>query len=159
MPPPGSQSAAASFSNSSRGPSNFQFNPRDADDIFAELFGSTPFGFESMGRGKSTGFQTGGGGHFSGFGGNEGVHRMHAEGASSASGGQPRKPPPVETKLPCSLEELYNGTTKKMKISRTVLRPNGYLLFHILKSLDFCRILNSLKKRRSAVLFAMDKCS
>lgn len=126
MPPPGSQSAA-SFPNSSRGPSNFQFNPRDADDIFAEFFGSTPFAFDSTGRAKSMRFQTDGAGTFGGFGGSDGVHRTHADGVSSTSGGQPRKAPPVETKLPCSLEELYAGATKKMKISRNVLRPHGRL--------------------------------
>lgn len=126
MPPPGSQSAAP-FPNSSRGPSNFQFSPRDADDIFAEFFGSTHFAFDPTGHGKSMRFQTDGAGTFGGFGGSDGIHRTHADGVSSTSGGQPRKAPPVETKLPCSLEELYTGATKKMKISRNVLRPHGRL--------------------------------
>ncbi|CAD5178177.1 unnamed protein product [Musa acuminata subsp. malaccensis] len=34
---------------------------------------------------------------------------------------QPRKAAPVEKRLPCSLEDLYKGTAKKMKISREVL--------------------------------------
>ncbi|ONK58933.1 uncharacterized protein A4U43_C08F1230 [Asparagus officinalis] len=126
MPPPGSQSAT-SYANSSRGPSNFQFNPRDAEDIFAEFFGSSPFGFESMGRAKSMRFQTDGGGTFGGFRGADGAHRTHTDGASSTSGVQLRKAPPVESKLPCSLEDLYTGSTKKMKISRNVIRPNGRL--------------------------------
>ncbi|KAK9096418.1 hypothetical protein Sjap_021915 [Stephania japonica] len=69
IPPPGS------FNNGSSDGS--KFNPRNAEDIFAEFFGS----------GKMP---------------------------------QPRKPPPVETMLPCSLEELYSGSTRKMKISRNV---------------------------------------
>ncbi|CAI0416891.1 unnamed protein product, partial [Linum tenue] len=51
------------------------FNSRNAEDIFAEFFGSSPFGFES--------------------------------------------------KLSCTLEELYSGSTRKMKISRTVVDSHG----------------------------------
>lgn len=81
--------------------------PRDAEDIFTEIFGSTnPFGFESMNRAKSTRFQ--------------------ADGSGSAA--RPWKAPAVERKLACSLEELYHGTEKKMNISRNVMQPNGYKL-------------------------------
>ncbi|CAI0385325.1 unnamed protein product, partial [Linum tenue] len=53
------------------GEEGLKFNPRNADDIFAEVFGqSSPFG---------------------------------------------------ENNLHCSLEELYKGTTKKMKISREIV--------------------------------------
>ncbi|CAL9763056.1 unnamed protein product [Musa acuminata subsp. burmannicoides] len=38
---------------------------------------------------------------------------------------QPRKAAPVEKRLPCSLEDLYKGTAKKMKISREVLDASG----------------------------------
>lgn len=126
MPPPGSHSGTP-FANGSSGPSNFRFNPRDAEDIFAEFFGSSPFGFESMGRAKSTRFQTDGGGT---FGGTENTFKSNTRGAG-ASGGQPQKAPPAESKLTCSLEELYTGSTRKMKISRNVMRPNGYTLFQI----------------------------
>lgn len=37
----------------------------------------------------------------------------------------PRKAPAIENKLPCSLEELYKGTTKKMKISREIVDISG----------------------------------
>lgn len=33
---------------------------------------------------------------------------------------QQQQEPPIEHSLPCSLEELYKGSTRKMKISRTV---------------------------------------
>lgn len=36
-----------------------------------------------------------------------------------------RKAAPVENKLPCSLEELYKGSKRKMKISRIVLDGTG----------------------------------
>ncbi|CAO2149490.1 unnamed protein product [Urochloa humidicola] len=35
------------------------------------------------------------------------------------------KAPAIETKLPCSLEELYKGTTKKMRISREIIDASG----------------------------------
>ncbi|CAI0461065.1 unnamed protein product [Linum tenue] len=78
-------------------PSSFRFNPRSADDIFAEVFGqSSPFG--------------GMGGRSYGEGGGGSMHQS-----------APRKAGPIENKLPCSLEELYKGTTKKMKISREIV--------------------------------------
>lgn len=46
------------------------------------------------------------------------------EGASMSSQ-VPRKAATIEKRLPCSLEELYKGTTKKMKISREILDASG----------------------------------
>ncbi|GFP81498.1 Dnaj homolog subfamily b member 13 [Phtheirospermum japonicum] len=101
MPPPGSTETQNGF------------NPRNAEDIFAEFFGSSPFGFGSSGTGWSTRFSSdGGGGRNSSDG--TGVNML-------------KKPPPVETKLPCGLEELYAGSTRKMKISRQVVDANGRL--------------------------------
>lgn len=37
----------------------------------------------------------------------------------------PRKEPPIDKKLPCTLEDLYKGTTKKMKISREICDASG----------------------------------
>ncbi|AED93459.1 unnamed protein product [Arabidopsis thaliana] len=118
MPPPGSTG------NNGRAGG---FNPRNAEDIFAEFFGSSPFGFGSAGGpGRSMRFQSdGGGGMFGGFGGgNNGsennIFRTYSEGTPA-----PKKPPPVESKLPCSLEELYSGSTRKMKISRSIVDANG----------------------------------
>ncbi|CAI9769702.1 unnamed protein product [Fraxinus pennsylvanica] len=37
----------------------------------------------------------------------------------------PRKAPPIEQTLPCNLEELYKGTTKRMKISREIADASG----------------------------------
>ncbi|CAL5321415.1 unnamed protein product [Camellia sinensis] len=113
MPPPGS-SGSSGFPNG--------FNPRNAEDIFAEFFGSSPFGFGSAGVGRSTRFQSDGGGMFGGFGGSENVFRTYSDGCA------PKKPPPIESKLPCSLEELYNGSTRKMKISRKAMDANGWLM-------------------------------
>lgn len=37
----------------------------------------------------------------------------------------PRKEAPVQQNLPCNLEDLYKGTTKKMKISREIADSSG----------------------------------
>lgn len=114
MPPPGSASGG-----------DFHFNPRNAEDIFAEFFGSSPFGFGSM-RAKSMRYQPESNGFFGGFGGGESVFRSYSEGVGgAAAGGQLRKAPAVESKLSCSLEELYTGSTRKMKISRNVIDAHG----------------------------------
>ena len=46
-------------------------------------------------------------------------------GGGSMNHGAPRKAPPIENRLPCSLEELYKGTTKKMKIFREIADISG----------------------------------
>lgn len=109
---------------SSNGAGDFHPKHRNAEDIFAEFFGSSPFEYASMGRTKSMRFQSDGGGMFGGFGGGENGFRSCNGGGRSVGGGQ-RKAPAVESKLPCSLEELYTGSTRKMKISRNVLKPSG----------------------------------
>ncbi|CAI0461064.1 unnamed protein product [Linum tenue] len=97
VPPPNAASGASYFSGG--------FNPRSADDIFAEVFGqSSPFG--GMGGSRGTRFPSA----FFGEGGGGSMHQS-----------APRKAGPIENKLPCSLEELYKGTTKKMKISREIV--------------------------------------
>ncbi|KAK6927439.1 Chaperone DnaJ, C-terminal, partial [Dillenia turbinata] len=110
MPPPGS----ASFGFSG-------FNPRNAEDIFAEFFGTSPFAFGSSKHGKSMRFRSSDGGSFGAF--SDSTHRSYSEGNFQS----PRKPPPVESKLPCTLEELYTGSTRKMKISRNAVDANGRL--------------------------------
>ncbi|KAF9614757.1 hypothetical protein IFM89_020611 [Coptis chinensis] len=125
-PPPGSPSGSG-FPFGSSASNDFRFNPRNAEDIFAEFFGSSPFGFGSTGPGRSMRFQSDNGGMFGGFGGggSENVFRSYNEGMGA---GMPRKPLPVETKLPCTLEELYSGSTRKMKISRNAVNSNGRLV-------------------------------
>ena len=74
---------------------SFKFNPRDADDIFSEFFASGG----SAGVGK---------GHF-----RNNNHNIYGAEVN-------RKAAPVESKLLCTLEELYKGTRRKMRISRSV---------------------------------------
>lgn len=82
------------------GPAGFQ----SADDLFREFFGSSGFG--GMGGGM------GGGQSFPAF---------------SHGGRSMRKQPDTEVNLNLSLEELYTGVTKKLKITRNVARADGGL--------------------------------
>lgn len=108
-PPPGNESSSG-------------FN-RSAEDIFTEFFGSSPLNFGSSGAGRSKRFSSDGGGSgpFAGFSGD-----FNFRTRSERTTYMPKKPSPVETKLLCSMEELYSGSTRKMKISRTVMDPNAY---------------------------------
>ncbi|KAL7752359.1 Molecular chaperone (DnaJ superfamily) [Sorochytrium milnesiophthora] len=85
------------------------FRPSPADDIFRTFFGqSSPFG---MGMDEHFDHMPGGFGGFGGFGG--------------AGAPFPKKAAPpksvVSRQLPLTLEELYTGTTKKLKITRRTL--------------------------------------
>ncbi|WVZ93236.1 hypothetical protein U9M48_039234 [Paspalum notatum var. saurae] len=99
------------------------------DDIFAEFFGSTPFTYCNTAGGGGTGGNTRGSRQppppppawDSGFG--RSYRRDKGGGAASSSTMAP--PLPVESRLACTLEELYVGVTKKMRISRNVVDANG----------------------------------
>ncbi|CAL1357291.1 unnamed protein product [Linum trigynum] len=96
------------------GDSKFRFNPRDAEDIFAEFFG---------GSGGAGGGGVGGCG-----GGGSGRSHHHHNHNNRRNGETPgnhhhqgnKKAPAIESKLACSLEDLYKGARRKMKISRNV---------------------------------------
>ncbi|XP_022768208.1 dnaJ homolog subfamily B member 1-like [Durio zibethinus] len=92
---------------------SFRFNPRNADDIYEELFGGEANVGGGGGRGNR-GFREGYFSNNNGYGS-----------GSSSSNGEMRKAASVENVLPCSLEDLYKGAKKKMKISRNVLDPSG----------------------------------
>ncbi|KAL2484573.1 DNAJ heat shock family protein [Abeliophyllum distichum] len=54
-----------------------------------------------------------------------GLNGGKGKGGSGRGGGKLKKAAPLENKLSCSLEELYKGSKRKMKISRTVLDDSG----------------------------------
>ncbi|KAF0917587.1 hypothetical protein E2562_020958 [Oryza meyeriana var. granulata] len=122
QPPPGAGGpGASSFYPGGAHSTSFHFNPRSADDIFAEFFGFRG-PFSSMG---GSGSMRGdprfpgsmfGNEYFSSRFGGEGSTSMHQP---------PHKPPPIENKLPVSLADLYKGVTKKMKISREIIDSSG----------------------------------
>ncbi|KAL3615107.1 hypothetical protein CASFOL_040768 [Castilleja foliolosa] len=121
VPPPDAAGGpnGPTFFQTGGGPNVFQFNPRNANDIFAEFFGSSsPFG--GMGGGTRSGFR------FSNsmFGDDDNM-MFSSFGDSQPMSSGPRKAPPIERTLPCSLEELYKGTSKKMKISREIADASG----------------------------------
>ena len=92
---------------------SFRFNPRDADDIYEELFGADANGGGGGGKGNR-GFREGYFRNNNGYGS-----------SSSSTNGEMMKAAAVENVLPCSLEELYKGVKKKMRISRNVFDPSG----------------------------------
>ncbi|KAK7246454.1 hypothetical protein RIF29_41322 [Crotalaria pallida] len=130
MPHP--DTAGASFFHTGNGPTTFRFNPRNADHVFAEFFGcSSPFGGMGVGRGGC-----GGGGCGRGMMGGSWVSRSFggmfrddmfssAREGKPMNQGPPRKASPIENTLPCSLEELYKGTTKRLKITREIMDARG----------------------------------
>ncbi|XP_078429092.1 uncharacterized protein LOC144701221 [Wolffia australiana] len=121
VPPPGA--GGPSYYSSGDGQTAYHFNPRNAEDIFAEFFGfSNPFG----GGGGPAGMR--GGSRFGGMPsmfGDDVFGSMFRGGEGPMPSQQPRKAAPIEKNLPCSLEDLYKGTTKKMKISRDILDASG----------------------------------
>lgn len=116
FPPPGAGGFSEAAAGGGGGPTSFRFNPRSADDIFSEFFGFTsPFGDI-------------GGSRMGGSGLPRGIFAEDIFASMRGGGGEgsvPRKAPPIERTLPCGLEDLYKGTTKKMKISRDVIDSSG----------------------------------
>ena len=98
------------------------FDPRD---LFSHIFGTSDanFAFNQFGDGFS-GFSSSGGfpGMSFSFGGSPGMKSSFRSGGMNGgfdnSQQEMPKDPDVERKLPISLIDLYNGTTKKLKIIR-----------------------------------------
>ncbi|KFK40859.1 hypothetical protein AALP_AA2G050800 [Arabis alpina] len=90
----------------------FQYYPRDAEDIFAEFFGASGEIFGG-GGGVRRNFENGGSRFRSADAGSQTSRKAPAN----------RKAPAIESKLACTLEELYKGGRRKMRISRVV--PDG----------------------------------
>ena len=94
------------------------FGGKDPFSAFGGSFGGGPFQFG--GPSMSHSFQ---------FGGDEGMD-FTPSGGSAFMGGMKRpraarQDPPIEYPLGVTLEELFTGCTKKMKISRRVVNPDG----------------------------------
>ncbi|KAM7254686.1 hypothetical protein ACFE04_019927 [Oxalis oulophora] len=133
VPPPGAAATggegfpagATFFQTGDGGPTSFRFNTRNPDDIFAEFFG-----FGSGGGGGGNGMRGTTRTSFGGanmFGGDD-IFSQFGEARGMGHQQAPRKAPPIEQPLACSLEELYKGTTKKMKISREIMDASGKTL-------------------------------
>ncbi|RWW19158.1 hypothetical protein GW17_00016808 [Ensete ventricosum] len=110
VPPPGAGPSSEFFGGAAG--TKFKFNPRSADDIFSEFFGgSSPFGGGTGGAKFADVFAAFGSGR-----------------SGEASASALRKAPAIERVLVCSLEDLYKGATKKMKISRDVIDASGLVV-------------------------------
>ncbi|KAK9915026.1 hypothetical protein WJX75_003741 [Coccomyxa subellipsoidea] len=119
-------------------PGGMHFSASNPEEIFSRFFGSSsPFG--GGGGGMDDAFSSFFGG-MGGSGGRGGMPEMHAGmggmpgglfgGMGGMPGGMngragPGQDPPIEHQLPCTLEELYKGATKRMKISRSVTDVSG----------------------------------
>ncbi|KAA8542374.1 hypothetical protein F0562_023490 [Nyssa sinensis] len=112
-PPPSSARGGGPHHHHQHPNPSFRFSPRDADDIYAELFGGSD-GVGGGGSGRSRVFK-------------DGYFRTSNGEFSHSASVAPRKAPAVENSLPCSLEELYKGAKRKMKISRTIADASGKL--------------------------------
>ncbi|CAN4078887.1 unnamed protein product [Withania somnifera] len=108
-------------------------NKKEAEAKFkqiSEAYESIWGGMGGGGFGGGMGGAGGGGGmrgtRFSSSMFGDDIFSSFGEGRPMNTG--PRKAPPIERTLPCSLEELYKGTTKKMKISREIADASGKTL-------------------------------
>ncbi|KAG1047178.1 hypothetical protein G6F46_009879 [Rhizopus delemar] len=127
-PPPGDGGAPGGGFGGFPGGGTFRFStngggfhPSNADDIFKHFFssfggmddgfgGGMPGGFSSF----SSGGMPGMGGSMPGMGG--GFRR--AGGFRQQQQQDPEKPPAIKRPFPVSLEDLYKGCTKRLKVTR-----------------------------------------
>lgn len=102
------------------GPTAFHFSQGNAQDIFAQFFGTQdPFSASRASSDEESDF---GGNHFGGFSGAMGGMGGVRSGMMGGSKIRRRaeKAPSVNHILNVSLEDLYTGTTKKMRITRKI---------------------------------------
>ena len=102
------------------------FSQQHAEDIFAQFFGGGGGGFPGGGGGFGGGFPGGG---FPGGGGGFGGGFPGHMGGGGHGFGQPEQPKrkkgaAIEQVLKLTLQELYYGTQKNLRVTRKVLR-NG----------------------------------
>jgi DnaJ homolog subfamily B member 4 len=112
----------------------FHFDAKNAEDLFSAFFGGMGMGMGGSGMrmNMGSGMGSGMGNPFSAFfggahgpGGDEDVSMFGAGDHPMRSSGRPRKDPPIHNQLRLSLEDLYTGTTKRLKITRLELVGNN----------------------------------
>lgn len=144
--PTAGETAAQQRSYSSGNNAGFRYYPRDAEDIFAEFFGASG---EVFGGGSSGGRRNSE---------NGGSRFRSAEAGSQTNRKTPanRKAPAIESKLACTLEELYKGGRRKMRISRVV--PDGLgLVYSLTLSLSLPLMISM--KCHSQISFVLNHTS
>jgi DnaJ family protein B protein 4 len=136
----GGNPGAGGFGGMGGGPGGAQFyTARDADEIFRQFFGG--MGGGGMGGGMGGGGRGGMGGMFGNmFGGGMGAGNDDEDmgfggggfpggyGGMGGMGGRgpnvgrrPRKGPTQKVRFVCTLQQLYTGCTKKMKVTKNVM--------------------------------------
>ncbi|KAI7878932.1 DnaJ-domain-containing protein [Lichtheimia hyalospora FSU 10163] len=125
--PGGGGGRTYTFTSGGPGGAGFKpFHPSDADDIFRHFFASFGGGGGGMGGGMDDDDLRGAtGGMPGGFSFGGGMPRGARTGGRqgfgrSASPQPPQKPPAIKRPLPISLEDLYKGTTKRLKVTRKI---------------------------------------
>lgn len=104
--PPGAGGGGGNFYFTSRPGRGGAFRPSSADDIFRQFFGgANPF--MDMEMDEEEGFHH--------------PHHPHRHGGFRGFAA----PEPVRKVLPCSLEDLYCGTTKKLRVTRKLMDASG----------------------------------
>eukprot|EP01088_Endostelium_zonatum_P012724 TRINITY_DN26991_c0_g1_i1.p1 TRINITY_DN26991_c0_g1~~TRINITY_DN26991_c0_g1_i1.p1 ORF type:complete len:350 (-),score=129.75 TRINITY_DN26991_c0_g1_i1:45-1094(-) len=109
------------------GGAHFNFNPRDANDIFAQFFGGRDPFSAAGGRGGRGGGGMPGGFSFFDMGGSD---NSYSDGSDEDMGfgrstGRRTKDDTIESKLKVTLEELYTGVTKKRKVTKRIMDNSG----------------------------------
>lgn len=99
-----------------------RFNSRNAEDLFSEVFGKMNLNPGMRSASFNSRPKTG---RSSAHEGLFGTDPLHASPKHEGTSHGLRKAPPIENKLPCTLEEFYNGSIRKMKISRNILATGG----------------------------------
>ncbi|CAO3580532.1 unnamed protein product [Absidia cylindrospora] len=144
---PGFASAGGGFPGgftftSSTGGGAGGYHPSSADDIFKHFFTAFGGGGDDLGGGMGGGgggggmpgfsFQSMGGGGGGGGGGRPRQRFAQQQGASPYGDfegfqQQDQKPPAIKRPLPVTLEALYSGTTKRLKVTRKQPDASGRL--------------------------------
>ncbi|KAJ2664488.1 Molecular chaperone (DnaJ super) [Coemansia sp. RSA 1200] len=124
---PGGDGATYAFTSGGPGGGFAGFNPSNPEDIFSQLFGSGIGGLGGLGGmgGRSSQFMDVdgdmGGGAFQGFSFGPGG----AGGRGRGGGIRTKRPQEITRPLACTLEEIYNGCSKKLKVTRRIRGADG----------------------------------
>lgn len=100
-----------------------RFNARSAEDLFSEVFGKMSLNPGMRSASFNTRPKNGRSSLHDELFGTDPLHGSPKNEGTSHAG--LRKAPPIENKLHCTLDEFYNGSIRKMKISRNVIVTGG----------------------------------
>eukprot|EP00250_Pteridium_aquilinum_P018621 c24144_g3_i1 orf=272-1318(-) len=110
-----------------RGGGHQGFNARSAEDLFSEVFGRMNLNPGMRSASFNSRPKSGRSSAHDGIFGTDPLRSSPLRASPKHEGTSHglRKAPPIENKLPCTLEEFYNGSIRKMKISRNIIGTGG----------------------------------